>query len=137
MKDIISWNCSYNSDLQLLKCCNMETESPLSADYILCGEATAEGSYTIFKLANEFAPGAYHSVKKNLSFFLNMSDEASPGHDRTGALYANDNIKNITIPYVLVNSGSTSMTTGAQYITSEFSFNGIGNGVDPVLCMSN
>ena len=137
MKDIISWNCSYNSDLQLLKCCNMEPESPLSADYILCGEATAEGSYTIFKLADEFAPGAYHSVKKNLSFFLNMSEEQTPGHDRTGAIYLTNNIKNITIPYVLVNSGSTSMTTGAQYVTSEFSFNGIGNGVDPILCMSN
>jgi hypothetical protein len=39
--DVISWNCSYNSDLQLLKCCNLGTGlyngTPLSADYILAG----------------------------------------------------------------------------------------------------
>ena len=137
LKDIISWNCSYNSDLQLLKCCNLEFESPLSADYILCGEASAEGSYTVFRLSNEFAGGAYHSVNQTLTFFLDMSQEESPGHDRTGAISCADALVNITIPYVIVTSGSTSMTTGAQYVTCEFSFNGIGNGVDPILCMSD
>ena len=139
LNDIISWNASYNSDLQLLKCCNMNTaapESPLHADYIVCGEASCDGSFTVFKIADMFAPGAYHRIRKNLSFFINMSDQKTEGEGNTGATYELDKIQNITIPSVIMSSGSTSMTTGANYITSEFNFTGIGDSVNPIFCMS-
>jgi hypothetical protein len=60
LKDIISWSCSYNSDIQMLKCCNKESTAPLSADYILLGEMSGDGNYTIFKLAGDFTPSKYH-----------------------------------------------------------------------------
>jgi hypothetical protein len=58
--DIISWSCSYNSDIQMLKCCNMETSAPLSADYILLGDMTGDCNYTVFTLRGNFNPAKYH-----------------------------------------------------------------------------
>jgi hypothetical protein len=60
LKDIISWSCSYNSDIQMLKCCNLETKAPLSADYILLGDMTGDCNYTIFTLKGNFNPAKYH-----------------------------------------------------------------------------
>jgi len=60
LQDIISWSCSYNSDIQMLKCCNNESSAPLSADYILLGEMSGDGNYTIFRLAGDFTPSKYH-----------------------------------------------------------------------------
>lgn len=136
-KDIISWNVSYNSDLQFVKCCNMESESPLSADYIMCGEATADGSYTIFKIADDFKPGNYHAKKTNLTFKINMDSESNEGSGYTGAIYNNSSNKQLKIPYALVNSGSTAMATGASYITSEFSFTGVGDGTNAIVSMDD
>jgi hypothetical protein len=115
MKDVINWSCSYNSDLQVLKCCNYQADAPIAPDYILCGEMSAEGSYTIFTIKGDFTPAKYHSVR---SIEFTVKD------------------KKVTIPYVLINSGSTSMTTGASYVSCDFSFNGIGDGVNSIITMS-
>jgi hypothetical protein len=42
----------------------------------------------------------------------------------------------IQIPLAIVNSASTSMATGASYITAEYSFTALGNGVDPIMNMA-
>ncbi|MDD3155059.1 MAG: hypothetical protein PHS41_09335 [Victivallaceae bacterium] len=41
--DIISWNATYNSDVQLLKCCRGESVAPKGADYVLLGDMTGDG----------------------------------------------------------------------------------------------
>lgn len=116
VQDIMNWSCSYNSDLQFLKCCNSCETAPIAADYIVCGQMTAEGSYTQFRLIGDFKPDSYHKQRKNLTF--NVAD----GY--------------IRIPYALVNSGSTSMQTGASYVQVDYSFNALGNGQDAVMQMS-
>lgn len=116
MSNIINWSCSYNSDLQVLKCCNYQATAPIAPDYILCGEMSGEGSYTVFTIKGDFNPKSYHEVK-GLSF--KIGDAGS-----------------VTIAKVLVSSGSTSMTTGASYVTCDFSFTAIGDGVNPILQMS-
>jgi hypothetical protein len=82
----------------MLKCCNNESTAPIAADYILLGEMSADGNYTIFRIKDEFAPTSYHEQKTNLTFNV-----------------ARGSIK---IPLAIINSGSTSMATGASYITS-------------------
>jgi len=134
LQDVISWSVNYNSDLQMLKCCRYETTSPLSADYILCGEATCDGSYTIFRLAGDFAPGAYHQRRQNFIGWMNFGSESAEGSGTTGAKYTEDHYY-IRIPYILVNSGSTSMTSGAQYVSTEFSFTGLGDGKNAIIDM--
>lgn len=113
--DILNWSCSYNSDLQVLKCCNYQAEAPISADYIVCGEMSGEGSYTIFKISGNFAPTAYHG-ERGIQFTID---------DKT-----------VTIARALVNSGSTSMTTGASYVSCDFAFTALGNGTESILTMS-
>ena len=116
LKDVISWSCSYNSDIQMLKCCNSDSSAPLRADYILLGEMSADGNYTIFRIAGDFEPSSYHGEKSNLTFHV-----------------AN---KTITIPKAIVNSGSTSMATGASYVSAEFSFTALGDGSSSIMTMS-
>lgn len=116
--DIISWNCSYNSDIQMLKCCNLEQTAPLSADYILLGDMTGDCSYTVFTLKGNFNPSSYHKEKTNLTFHV--------GTEGT-----------ITIPKAIVNSASTSMATGASYITAEYSFTALGDGSGSIMSMSD
>lgn len=114
--DAISWNCSYNSDIQLLKCCKGESTAPLGADYVLLGDMSGDGSYTVFTLKGDFAPSSYHGVK-NLTITI------------TGA-------GSISIPKALVSSGSTSIQTGASYITADFNFTAIGDGTQAPISMT-
>ena len=139
--DVINWSCSYNSDLQVLKCCsyqknlNSETNTPIGADYILCGEMSGEGSLTVFALresgACSFAPTGFHTRKNYLTFTLG-------GFQDTWDITSNDTGTPmwVTVPNALINSGSTAMATGASYITCDYSFTAIGDGVNSVVMMS-
>lgn len=115
--DTISWNCSYNSDIQLLKCCKGETSPPTGADYVLLGDMSGDGSYTVFTLAGDFQPSSYHG-EKNLTIAI-----AGAG--------------SISIPKALVSSGSTSIQTGASYITADFNFTAIGDGTQAPISMTS
>jgi hypothetical protein len=142
--DVISWSCNYSSDLQVLKCCSFQknlydgnenprwgaiTHTPINGDYILCGEMSGDGSLTIFALrqsgAASFAPAGFHTKKKNLTFTL--------GFDYTDE----ESYATVLIPYALINSAASSMTTGASYITCDYSFNAIGDGGGPIMEMSD
>ena len=125
--DVISWSCSYNSDLQFLKCCNkkpdLEGEDiytfPVAADYIMCGDMSCDGSITVFGIDRDqlgISPKSLHSVYKNLTFYVGS--------------------RSIMIPMAFMSQGSTSMTSGAQYVTGEFSFTGLGDGYNSIMQMS-
>ena len=126
--DIISWNVSSNRDVQFLKCCKMQNTSPISADYVVMGEITGDASYTTFGIKGS---EQYHKQHKNLRFKLNIGKyEKQFG---TSAQYYS-NIVGVKIPIAICNSSSTSMSTGSSYVTTEYSYNAIGDtttcGVD-------
>ena len=121
-QEIISWNTSCNTDMQLLKLCKGETTVPLAADYIVCGEITCDGSISVFQLKGEFAPEAYHKAKEAHFTYYEPNEDDSTGD------VAFENQREIFIPKVLYSSGSTSMTTGSSYIQADFNFTGYGNG---------
>ena len=115
--DIISWNCSYNSDLQMLKCCRMQSAAPKSADYILIGDMTGDCSITVFKIQGQFDPNDYHTELSNLTFNVGSTKSY------------------ITIPKAIINSASTSMATGASYVSAEFSYTALGDGTGSIMNM--
>jgi hypothetical protein len=114
--DAISWNCSYNSDIQLLKCCDGSVTAPVGADYVLLGDMSGDGSYTIFTLKGDFKPSSYHGIK---DLTITIADVGS-----------------IKIPKALVSSGSTSIQTGASYITADFNFTAVGDGTGAPISMT-
>lgn len=120
-QEIISWNTSCNTDMQLLKLCSGEDSVPLAADYIVCGEITCDGSISVFQLKGDFAPASYHKAKE-AHFTYYEPSEAANGD------VSFSNQREIFIPKVLYSSGSTSMTTGSSYIQADFNFTGYGNG---------
>lgn len=120
-QEIISWNTSCNTDMQLLKLCKGETTVPLAADYIVCGEITCDGSISVFQLKGDFAPASYHKAKEAHFTYYEPSEQGNGD-----VLFGNQ--KEIFIPKVLYSSGSTSMTTGSSYIQADFNFTGYGNG---------
>lgn len=116
MIDVINWNFSGNSDLQLLKCCNKYApkageKAPLRADYILAGQLSGDASITVFKIKGQFKPKDYHQPLKQIKFYL-------------------DDNNYVSSPQLILNSASTSMTTGASYVSAEFSYNALGDGVN-------
>lgn len=137
LSDITSWSASYNSQVVPLKCCRQpqglsETEygyaaqdeegAPLGPDYILIGTMNADGNYTVFRLRGDFEPEAYH---KDRSLRFQVSPSFAPNSDDIG----------IYIPTAVNQSGSTSIQSGSQYITAEFSFSAVGNGKNPPLAL--
>ena len=123
--DIMNWACSYKSDIQMLKCCGTRSVdaqtlyedaagAPLAPDYILLGAMTADGSYTVFQLAGDFEAASYHA-QKSATFNITSSDNES---------------HTIYLPKIVNSSGSTSIQTGGQFITADFSFTGIGDGAN-------
>lgn len=129
---IISWSASSNRDVQFLKCCTLETQSPLNADYVVMGEITGDCSYTLFGLSGMDGQ-SFHNEHRNLVFMFNRG--AQKGTTAAPQYSSNTNYSRqyetsyagVFVPIAIRNSGSTSMTTGANYITSEFSYTAIGD----------
>lgn len=134
--DITSWSASYNSQIVPLKCCRQPTDfgenygyaatdtegAPLGPDYILIGSMNADGNYTVFRLRDDFAPENYHGSR---SLRFQMAPSFDPDSEDIG----------IFIPTAVNQSGSTSVQSGSQYITAEFSFGAVGNGKNPPLAL--
>lgn len=125
--DVISWSVSRNRDVQFLKCCNLNSASPLVADYVVMGEITGDCSYTTFGLSSLTAK-SFHRQHKNLTFLLNIGGENRT--ESTSPYYGrNYNIVYVyaQVPIAIRNSGSTSMATGGSYISTEFSYTALGD----------
>ena len=133
LSNVISWSASSNRDVQFLKCCNLEWNSPLDADYVVYGEITGDCSYTLFGI---YGLGAqpFHNEHTNLAFVFNRGKQKgtseSPQYYSGNGNYSRQyetKLAGVYVPIAIRNSGSTSMTTGANYVTSEFSFTAIGD----------
>lgn len=131
--DCISWDCSYSSGIELLKCCKGSATAPEGADYILLGSMSADGSFTVFTLAGDFTPYKYHQ-QKNLTISIKQPPTESTGD--TKEIASTDDDYEIKIPKALVTSGSTSMQTGGTYIQADFNFTALGDGENPPITMS-
>lgn len=126
--DVMNWTASYSSSVEYLKTCGQGTAyqddndfpAPLAPDYIVLGSMSAEGSYTVFKLQDEFNPNSYHDQRAL------MFEVKSPA-DTTG--------HKILLPKIVRSSGGTSIQTGSGYITADFSFTAIGDGKNPPLAL--
>lgn len=133
IKDVTDWSCSYSSSLEFLKCCGAGTAykdsygAPLAPDYVILGPMSAECSFTVFKLADEFAPESYHA-QRSLAFYVHSPSEVT---GTNGAKVPNSIGAKIALPKIVRNSGSTSIQTGASFVTAEFSFTAIGDGKKP------
>lgn len=131
LKDIINWSASYNSSIEFLKCCGKGTAmqddnpfpAPLSPDYLILGAMSADGSYTVFAIKDEFDPNSFH---KQNSFAFEVASPAEP--DPTAA-------HTIFFPKIVKSQGGTSVQTGSSYITCDFSFTGIGDGKNPPMAL--
>lgn len=129
LNDIMSWSASYSSSVEFLKCCGSGTalqdsnevlSAPLSPDYIVLGSMTAEGSYTVFKIQGDFNPDSYHRQKALKIVVKSPAD--TTGHT-------------ILLPKIVNSSCSTQMQSGSSFITADFSFTAIGDGMNPPLSL--
>ena len=116
--NIISWSASSNRDVQFLKCCNLESSSPHSADYVVMGEITGDCSFNEFGVKGSYA---YHQQHKGLTFLINIGKYSSgaANYDFIGA--------GVYVPIAIINSSSQSMSTGSSYVSTEYSFTAIGD----------
>ena len=110
MDTIIKVSAIYPHDIKLSK-------EICWGDYVILGDMSGDGSYTIFTLKGDFDPTGMQNVKT--SFNITVGDAGT-----------------ISIPYALVSSGSTSMQTGSSYITADFNFTAIGNGQQGPILMN-
>ena len=122
--DIISWNCSYNADIQLLKCCTAQDLPPLGADYLVLGEMSGDGSFEVFTIADDFKPTKYQG-RRNLTIYI--ADYRNRG-GADGLTPTQGGKYMLKIPCALISSGSTSLQTGTSYIQSSFNFTAYGDG---------
>ena len=114
--DVINWSCSYNSDLQVLKCCNYQSTPPIAPDYILCGEMSGEASVTTFNKSGISVNSGFHE-QEGIAFYIGKK-------------------RRVVLPLVLCSSKSTSMATGSSYLTCDSSYTALGNGYDSILSMN-
>ena len=117
LSDIISWTANYTSELNFLTLCNGVTTAPVAPDYIMVGGMDADGSFTIFSIPDQLSP---------VNFQLMKACRISLAPGITPSIY-----NTITFPYIVYNSGSTSVQTGGTYIQSDISFTAVGDGTEP------
>jgi hypothetical protein len=89
---------------------------------------TADASITVFKIKGQFDPKQYHQVVAFEGRIGNVDNQENGKYNKS--------FNYIRIPRVILNSASTSMTTGASYVTAEFSYTGFGNGEGSIFDMS-
>ena len=121
--DILDWNASYSSQLVLAATCANYTNLSQSqqAKYAALGTMTADGSFTIFRVAQDLTPT---TIRKCRACTIQMGTAHEPAKK--------DSIK---FGAVVFNSGSTDVQTGSSLVQSSFNFNALGNGTQPVMSL--
>lgn len=130
--DVIDWQTSYSSSLEMLKCCGMQgtpyadsNNQPLAPDYIGIGPMSADASLTVFKLQGDFAPESFHSQKALYITIDSPAGETGSGEEHSDAWHK------ICLPIVVCNQNSSQIQTGAGWVTASFSYTAIGDGAKP------
>lgn len=121
--DIIDWNASYSSQLVLVATCSNYTTDIDSkqAKYCALGTMNADGSFTIFKVAQDLDPDQIRQCRKCT---IEMGAASSPG------------VKDkIIFGSIVFSNGSTDIQTGSSFIQSSFNFTALGNGKNPVMSL--
>lgn len=119
--DIMDWNTSYSSQLVLVAtCANYKTlAESQQAKYAALGTMTAEGSFTIFRVAGDIDPNLIRACRHCT---IQMGTAKFPAEKAK-----------IKFGSVVFSQGSTDVQTGSSFIQSSFSFNALGNGQDPIM----
>ena len=119
--DIMDWNTSYSSQLVLVATCanyNSLAQSQ-QAKYAALGTMTAQGSFTIFRVAGDIDPNLIRACRHCT---IQMGTAKAPAEKAK-----------IKFGSVVFSSGSTDVQTGSSFIQSSFSFTALGNGQDPIM----
>lgn len=121
--DIIDWNASYSSQLVLVAtCANYDSvQKSKQAKYCALGTMTADGSFTIFKVAGDLDPDKIRECRKCT---IEMGPACQP-----------DKKAKIIFGSIIFSSGSTDVQTGSSFIQSSFNFSALGNGRNPVMSL--
>lgn len=133
--DIMSWTAAYDSSIEMLKCCDTENakgsslmstgegvnSAPVAPDYLGLGPMSANCSWEIFKLGDQFDYNKFHAeTKAEFTITTPMDGE---NRTTTGA-----NKHTILLPKIVCNSNSSQIQTGNGWITASFQYNAIGDG---------
>lgn len=121
--DIIDWNASYSSQLVLVATCANygSVEQSKQAKYCALGTMTADGSFTIFKVAADLDPDKIRECRKCT---IEMGPACQP-----------DEKAKIIFGSIVFSSGSTDVQTGSSFIQSSFNFTALGNGKNPIMSL--
>lgn len=137
--DVISWSANYDSSIEQLKCCGMQTgtyvdnvtgsKAPLAPDYLGIGQMNSACQMEIFRLKGDFSDDSFHQ-RQSLRFIMHTPQDGgyTPGSPLSGA-----HTYIVTFPIAVKNQGSSNITTGASWITASYSFDGVGDFKNPPL----
>lgn len=117
---IISWNASYNSEVILLSLCDGATTAPVGPDYILIGQMSADGSFTVFGMPELLDLSTFQGSKA-CKITINSYNPA------TAATVAHS----IDFSKILFSQGGSSIQTGNSYVQADFNFTALGDGSNP------
>ena len=122
--DIIDWNASYSSQLVLVATCSNYTsvEASKQAKYCALGTMSADGSFTIFKVAQDLDPDQIRQCRKCT---IEMGAASSPASK-----------DKIIFGSIVFSNGSTDVQTGSSFIQSSFNFTALGNGKSPIMSLT-
>lgn len=122
--DIIDWNANYSSELALVAtCANYSTlAESKQAKYCALGTMNADGSFTIFRVAEDLDPD---KIRQCRMCTIEMGTAADPG-----------NKAKIIFGSIVFSSGSTDIQTGSSVIQSSFNFTALGNGRNPIMSLT-
>ena len=138
ISNVMDWSASYSSTLEMLKCCGPgnayknpdKSPTPLAPDYVALGSMTAECSMTVFKLLtsglNSFDPKSFHNQK---GLKIEVLPSSSTGSSKSG-------LGTILLPIIVCSTNSTSITTGASWVSAQFQYTAIGDGAQPPMALS-
>lgn len=119
--DIIDWSASYSSQVVLVATCGnyQSLEESQEAKYCVLGSMSAQGSFTIFRVAADLDPERIRQCRKCT---IEMGPASNPSEK-----------KKIVFGSIVFSSGSTDVQTGSSFIQSSFDFTALGNGKNPIM----
>ena len=122
--DIIDWSANYSSQVVLVATCANYTsmQDSKQAKYCTLGTMSADGSFTIFKIASQLDPD---SIRKCRKCTISMGPASKPA-EKAKIIYGS----------IIFSNGSPDIQTGSSFIQSSFNFTALGTGYGPIMSLS-
>lgn len=127
LTNVQDWSAQYSSSVEFMTLCSgyIESDGPITPDYIMIGSMQGSGSFTFVGLSDQISPDSIYDQK---SYRIIVRPNSYLKEEQYWG--------QIDLPSVIYNSVNIQTTTGSQLVTASVDVTALGDGSRPPMSFS-